>query len=106
MGVQGQPLVEIVSPGLLGSAALSSITLAGPAFESGVDLLKTKYRGRFKVNHTFLFDSRILDCAMLQDRVQNLLAQWYYQYLAERELRTTNGTIVIITPGKGQTVKL
>ncbi|GAU95182.1 hypothetical protein RvY_06847-1 [Ramazzottius varieornatus] len=93
------PQVEIVSPGLQGSAALSSITLAGPAFESGVELLRMNYYRKFGVNHTFLFDNRIKDCALLQGNVQNMLAEYYYEYLLKSKTSGTNGTVVIITPG-------
>jgi hypothetical protein len=85
--------MHIVSPGLLGEITPSTITLAGPAFDVGIEKLRGVL-SNFNISHTFLYDESIRDCIAFQDEVQNILARWYY-----REGRENN-VVMIIIPGK------
>jgi hypothetical protein len=85
--------LDIVTPGLQGESSASTITLAGPAFDVGIDKLRRKLTN-FNITHTYLFDEDILDCVTFQDRVQNILSKWYY-----RE-RQENNVVIIMLPGK------
>ena len=87
--------IEIVSPGLLrtpNNTVPSTIALAGPAFDVSIAELQ-RTLPHFNISHTYLYDESIIDCVLLQDSVQNILAQWYYR------VRDPQSVVAVITPG-------
>ncbi|GAU95185.1 hypothetical protein RvY_06849 [Ramazzottius varieornatus] len=86
--------IKIVTPGYVGFSNLGTLTILGPAFESGLKDLR-RYEDVFTVSHSYLYNESFKDCAQHVTNVQDMLAGWYY-----REIATDNrSTIVIVTSG-------
>ena len=89
-----KPHIKIVTPGVVGFVTLSSISLVGPAIESGLKGHR-QYDEHFTVSHKYLYMTPGTECAELSDNIQDLLARWYYHEVAEDE----ESVIIIVTSG-------
>ncbi|OQV17293.1 hypothetical protein BV898_08544 [Hypsibius exemplaris] len=61
--------VLIVTPGLTGFSAMSTIPRAEPGFEVALDCLKAVYPN-LAFSHDFLYNRSIADCGTFADNVQ------------------------------------
>ena len=85
--------VDIISPGFFDWTVPVTLSNTGPAFDTGMDILRTKYPD-YNWTHEFLLDKLIGECTGLTDNIQYVLSRWFYT------VRRKDVLSVIVTPGK------
>jgi hypothetical protein len=86
------PQINIVSPGLFGLTASTSLSYNGPAIDTAIQNLRSKYP-QYNWKSNYVTDEKISTCLALLENVQDLLSRWYYTQ------REENSLSVLVTPG-------
>lgn len=80
--VSGRPArklsVDIVTLGYIYPNAGASLAYQGPALDMAAEEINRTYETTMIVQHTLLVDRKILNCEMLGDNSDFMLAKWYY----------------------------